>query len=87
MASLDQLKQLVEQGVPVIVDWFSVDDGHYAVVVGIDDEGVRLMDPELGKDRVIDAESFQRRWFDFNDLDTYTGLIRRQAIVVLPPGV
>src|SRR5262249_33582675 len=67
LADFDDIRRLVnEERVPVIVDWFSTDEGHYSVVVGIDDENIHLQDPELGHKRSLRLETFRRVWFDFN---------------------
>lgn len=50
---------------PVIVNWFSTNEGHYSVVVGVDDARVVLADPETGKRRSFDHETLMRVWFDF----------------------
>lgn len=51
---------------PVIVDWFSENDDHYAVIIGLDAKYVYMDDPELNKPvRRIEREFFQRIWFGF----------------------
>ena len=64
-AEFDDIKSSLEEGIPVIVAWFSEDDGHYSVVVDIDSENIRLIDPELGHVRAMKLEKFYRVWFDF----------------------
>src|SRR3989338_9124373 len=68
----------------VIVDWFSVDDGHYSVVVDIDKENVYLQDPEIGHIRSMRLEVFKRVWFDFpgDFLKSKSDIIIRRMIVV-----
>ena len=70
--------------IPVIVDWFSTNDGHYSVVVGIDDENIYMQDPELGKLRTMDLETFKRVWFDYsgNFLHSKDQIIIRRIIVI-----
>lgn len=51
--------------VPVMVDWFSVDDGHYSVVVDITAKDITIIDPETGKIRSFSRTIFKRIWFDF----------------------
>lgn len=58
---------VIKKEIPVIVDWFSEDDGHYSVVVDIDKENIYLMDPELGYVRAMRLKKFWRVWFDFPD--------------------
>ena len=65
-ATFDDIRKWVlEKKIPAIVDWFSKDDGHYSVVVDIDDENIYLQDPEFGKLRAMRLEKFYRVWFDF----------------------
>lgn len=64
-SSLSDLRRFIKKGIPVIVDWFSGDDGHYSVVVDINEKNIILMDPELAGKRKISVEKFQRLWFDF----------------------
>lgn len=59
------LRAWFDRGVPVIVNWFSENEGHYSVVVGVDDARVVILDPETGKRRSFDHETFMRVWFDF----------------------
>jgi len=61
----DIRKYVLERKIPVIVDWFSVDEGHYSVVVGVDNKNIYLQDPELGKVRKLKIQDFKRIWFDF----------------------
>jgi len=74
-SSFDDIAMWLEKGVPVIVDWFTrgrkdygdsdVADGHYSVVMGLDDKYIYLQDPEIGKMRKLDREDFMTVWFDF----------------------
>lgn len=64
-ATIADLRRAVEEGAPVIVNWFSHDDGHYSVVVGVDDKKVTFLDPEDGKLRSMPHDVFMRVWFDF----------------------
>lgn len=84
-ASLEDIKKyvLVKQ-IPVIVDWFSEDDGHYSVVVDIDKENIYLLDPSFGYVRAMRLEKFYRVWFDFPGrfITTKNDLIIRRMIVI-----
>ena len=74
-SSFKDIESWLSKGVPVIVGWFtkgraycgdsSTADGHYSVVMGLDDEFIYLQDPELGSIRKIERNSFMRVWFDF----------------------
>ena len=70
--------------IPVIVDWFAFEGGHYSVVSGIDDENIYLEDPSLGHRRAMKLTTFKRLWFDFpNDyLKSKSDLIIRRMIVI-----
>lgn len=88
-SDLEDLKDLVDKGVPVIVDWFSKDTGHYSVVTKIDrDEGtITIQDPEIARSRTMDFEEFVGVWFDFDgDVPDEDDFIVRRMIVVEPKG-
>mgnify|MGYP002066633255 CR=1 FL=1 len=70
--------------IPVIVDWFAFEGGHYSVVSGIDKENIFLEDPSLGYRRAMNLSTFKRLWFDFpNDyLKSKNDLIIRRMIVI-----
>lgn len=70
--------------VPIIVNWFSVDDGHYSVVVGLDTNYIYLQDPEIGKIRKLSRKTFMRVWFDFrgNYLKSRDRLVLRRIISI-----
>jgi len=77
-------KYVLIKKIPVIVDWFSVDDGHYSVVVGIDKENIYLQDPEWGEMRAMDLETFKRVWFDFpGDFITSKKELNVRRIIVI----
>lgn len=74
-SNFKDIENWLGKGVPVIVNWFTrdrtdysdsaVSDGHYSVVVGLDDEFIYLQDPEIGKIRKLSREDFMTVWFDF----------------------
>jgi len=75
--TLDDLKKSIEEGVPVIVEgqawkdenqsWEMNENGHYMVVIGVDDKNVYLEDPWiLGSRGYIPHDEFIERWHDFN---------------------
>lgn len=85
-ASFEDLEDLVvKKGIPVIVDWFSEDDGHYSVVVDLDGENIYLQDPEIGHLRAMRRSKFYRVWFDFpgESLQNITDLTIRRMIVIV----
>lgn len=76
--SLQELKTLIDKGLPVIVllqawpnkkviyahDW---DDGHYAVAIGYDKQNIYFMDPStLGNYTYISTNEFLTRWHDMD---------------------
>ena len=84
MANFDDIKKYLAQEIPVIVDWFSQDDGHYSVAVGMDEKNIYLQDPEIGGIRELPLETFKRVWFDFPDkfINSKDDLILRRIIVI-----
>lgn len=54
-----------KEKIPVIVDFFEGDDGHYSVVIGIDKENIYLQNPAMGRYHAMALQSFRRVWFDF----------------------
>lgn len=91
-SSLKDLKYFIKRQIPVIVDWFFEDAGHYSVVVDINKKNVVLMDPTLRKlliyvrRRKIPTETFLRVWFDFpgDFIKNSKDLILRLMLVVIP---
>lgn len=83
-ATFADIQKLLKKGVPPMVDWFSEDDGHYSVVVGLDAKKIYLQDPEWGKVHPIDRQTFFRCWFDFpkDYLHDASEIILRRLIVV-----
>lgn len=65
-ATFADIERLLKRGVPPIVDWFSEDEGHYSVVVGLDKKFIYLQDPDIGGLRKMDRQTFFRCWFDFS---------------------
>lgn len=92
-ASFEDISSWLTKQVPVIVDWFSagrkeydqpLPDGHYSVVVGIDEENIYLQDPELGSLRTIAKADFLPIWFDFEGkyIRSWNDLIIRELIAI-----
>lgn len=77
---------LLKREIPVIVNWFSTQEGHYSIVVGLDAKKISLLDPETGTIRNIPREVFLQIWFDFEARKPYSKetLILRRMIVVQP---
>ncbi len=92
-STFEDIQMWLDKKVPVIVNWFTrgrtdyedseVADGHYSVVVGLDDEFIYLQDPEIGKLRKIEKDDFMKVWFDFTgEYINPDELIIRQLIAV-----
>ena len=92
-SSFVDIERWLKKGVPVIVNWFTrgrndypeseTADGHYSVVMGLDDEFIYLQDPELGAMRKITRNDFMRVWFDFKgEYVKPNELIIRQIIAI-----
>lgn len=64
-ASIKEIERLVKKGIPVIVNWFSKNEGHYSVVVGIERGNIYFIDPEYGKKIKLSLIEFQKIWFDY----------------------
>jgi predicted deacylase len=82
---LDDLHEWVNRKkIPVIVDWFAFEGGHYSVVSGIDEENIYLEDPSLGHRRALKLSTFKRLWFDFpsNYLQSKDELIIRRMFII-----
>lgn len=85
-ASMEMIRTYIEKNVPVIVSWFSVNEGHYSVVVGIDKKYIYLVDPEYGKIIRFLITNFLKVWFDI-DIDKRTLEVEvyvRSMLVVWP---
>jgi ABC-type bacteriocin/lantibiotic exporter with double-glycine peptidase domain len=64
-SSIQEVKKLVEKGIPVIVDWFSPEEaGHCSVVVGFEKNKIILADPHFGEIKKHKIDWFEERWFD-----------------------
>jgi len=92
-SNFEDIEKWLDKDVPVIVNWFTrgrqdyndseVSDGHYSVVIGLDDEYIYLQDPETGGERKIDREDFMKVWFDFTGhILKLEELIIRQLIAI-----
>ena len=78
-SSIKEIKLLVNQGIPVIVDWFSPEEGgHYSVVVGFKENNLFLADSHFGKVKKHKITEFEERWFDV----VKDKLIIREIIVI-----
>ncbi len=92
-SSFEDIQEYLNKKIPVIVNWFTrgrinyddsqVPDGHYSVVVGLDEGFIYLQDPEIGKLRKIERDDFMKVWFDFTgEYISLDELIVRQIIAI-----
>jgi ABC-type bacteriocin/lantibiotic exporter with double-glycine peptidase domain len=51
----------------VILDFWDETDGHYAVMVDVNDFYIVIADPTTGQYRLIKRETFETNWFDYED--------------------
>ena len=64
-SSIREIRKLVNNDTPIIVDWYSPEEeGHYSVVVGINKGDIIIADPHFGKIVKHKLEWFGERWFD-----------------------
>jgi ABC-type bacteriocin/lantibiotic exporter with double-glycine peptidase domain len=67
----DQVKEMVDNGHPVIVAWFSPTPGnHWSVMTYAGKNKITLQDPTTGKKRHMTVEEFDRVWFSVGIADT-----------------
>lgn len=92
-SSFKDIERYLGRKIPIIVDWFTrgrsdypdsaIADGHYSVVVGLDNQFIYLQDPEIGQVRKLKRDDFRRVWFDFRGkYINPQGLIIRQIIAI-----
>lgn len=94
-ATIKDLERFVEEGKPVIVRWFLADaepDGHYSVVVDINEREIILADPIIKKiliytrRRRMSIRNFLKVWFDYKGeyLNRPEDMIIRLMLVLVP---
>ncbi|MDD2696851.1 MAG: cysteine peptidase family C39 domain-containing protein, partial [Candidatus Pacebacteria bacterium] len=85
-STFGDIRGFIRKKMPVIVDWFMEDEGHYSVAVDIDKKSIVLIDPSLKGRRKVPLDKFLRIWFDFPGkfLRKREDLILRLILVVTP---
>jgi len=75
---------VVKKKIPVIIEWFYDEDGHFSVVHDMDRENVYMQDPDLGHMRAMRKDLFMRLWFSFPTkyMRTEKDLILRRMLVI-----
>lgn len=89
-ATFDDIRKYVlTKRVPVIVNWFYDTEGHYSVVVGINQKNIYLQDPYVGKIKRMPLKPFRTVWFDFLPpyLTKKSEMFIRRLIVIAPKGI
>lgn len=69
-ADFDEVVGFLKKKLPVIVHFIEPSDneGHYAVVAGVEGKTLILHDPWNGKGFRMDQEEFMKRWHDGNNV-------------------
>lgn len=85
-STLSDLRKWYKANVPVIVDWFDEDDGHYCPLIKIDAKNIWLLDPQTAKPRKIPLTKFKLIWFDFRgtEVNAKTKFVINRIIVIHP---
>lgn len=93
-SNFSDIQNWLKKKIPVIVNWFTrgrddypeeinAADGHYSVVIGLNEKYIYLQDPEIGRTKKLQRDIFKHVWFDF--LGEYikpNELIIRQLIAI-----
>lgn len=83
--TIDDIRALVDQGVPVVVDWQGStlegsdgNKGHYSLVIGVDDQTLRMVDslPDFPGVRTVSVDSFEKLWWDTDSVFDKSGTER-----------
>lgn len=80
--TIDDVRELLGQNIPVIVDWQGStlegsdgNKGHYSVVIGVDDQTFRMVDslPDFPGIRTEPISSFESLWWDTDSVIDTSG--------------
>src|SRR3989344_3959329 len=84
-SNLKELCRLVvNERIPVIIDWFDNNDGHYSIVVGLDNKNIYFVDSDGGHHKKMTLKTFMRVWFDFTgSYMKSAGDLRLRSIIVI----
>jgi len=96
--TIDDIRNLVGQDIPIIVDWqgstFIGSDGgkgHYSVITGINDKEIKMVDslPEFANGRTISIKDFEELWWDTDSIvdneGNETSVTTRKLIFIVVP--
>jgi len=85
-ATIDQIRQVVGQfQLPVLVEWFKRDGGHWSVITGINDGTIYMMDPSNGEDIIMPVDQFEHIWFDFSSQKPEPESMTNRLMLVVRP--
>jgi ABC-type bacteriocin/lantibiotic exporter with double-glycine peptidase domain len=72
-SSEQEVKNIIDSGLPVIVSYFDTDELHYTVLVGYDENKFYFNDPWNGDDPVpeMEIEKFIPLWYDRDNLEKW----------------
>ena len=88
--TIEDLRYFVGRGIPVIVNWFCKDDGHYSVVIHLNKRNIVLADPDSAPENIVERrmtiKKFFRVWFDFpgDFIKEKRNIIIRRMLVLTP---
>ncbi len=80
--TIDDIRKLIGQSVPVVVDWQGStlegsdgNRGHYSLVIGIDHQTLRMVDslPDFPGVRTVPIDSFVSLWWDTDSIFDKSG--------------
>jgi ABC-type bacteriocin/lantibiotic exporter with double-glycine peptidase domain len=78
-------KSINKYNLPVLIDWFETDGGHWSVVKSINDKEVCYMDPKSGTSKKMPTDKFEQVWFDFeSDVPKKETMQNRVMVVIFP---
>jgi len=64
-SSIDEIKDYISREIPVIVNWFSPEQGsHFSVVSGVEGDKIYFADPCFGEIKEYNVNWFLERWSD-----------------------
>jgi len=76
-AQFGNIREYVDKSIPVMVQWWSTDEGHWSIVGGIDDKNVYVQDPHYGTMRMFSQDWFYGVWFDF-----HKGIMEKENLIL-----
>jgi ABC-type bacteriocin/lantibiotic exporter with double-glycine peptidase domain len=81
-AYFKDIRVALKTGVPIVA-WFSEDDSHYSVVVGINKKQIAIQDPNSGGVYFYNLKTFRNIWFGFESgFPDKSGLTIRSLIII-----